>query len=188
VRVEIIEPLTEDDMLMAWVAGEMNSPRYRADYDQLLDRSAALTPAICRAALGRMRGYPDRFIFGGLPLRMEWSRIKVTVEELACFRYLNYETFRDLSGGTRLVRDGAANVETVNVGEQLNERVRQTEAGIAAGNQHAPLIAVSKDEAATPILLEGNTRATAYVRSRQPNDVIEMILGMSPNITRWIFA
>jgi hypothetical protein len=188
-EMETVESLTEDDMLCAWVEAEMDSPRYRADYDRFLDRHADLTPAICRAALGRMRGYPDQCIFLGLPLPLEWSRIRVTVEELGDFRYLNYlPTFVALSGGTRIVRDGAANVETVSVPEALNERILQTEAGIAAGDAHRPLIAMTSASEQTPILLEGNTRATAYVRCRRPEDKVELILGTAADLSAWAFV
>ena len=176
-------------MLRAWVAAEADSPRYRADYDRVLDRSAPLTPEICRHVLGQMRGYPDRYIFNGLPHELGWSLVRLTVQELGRFRFLNYRpTFAVLSP-SRLVSDGAANLDAVPVPEQLAERVRQTEVGIAAGDKHTPLIAVTSAKEPTPILLEGNTRATAYLRCRPPTDMVDVILGISPGgLSDWEFV
>jgi hypothetical protein len=187
--VEIIKPLTEDDMIRAWVEAERESPRYRDQWVQMGLGAVPLSVAACRTALKALRGFPDRYIFEGLPLPMQWSLAAVTLEELGRFRYLNYPpSFVALSEGTRLVRDGAANVERVQVAEGLNERVEQTEAGLAAGQVHEPVIAVTSPTEPTPILIEGNTRATAYVRCRPPDDTVELILGTAADLSGWVFV
>jgi hypothetical protein len=187
--VEIIKPLTEDDMIRAWVEAERESPRYRDQWVQKGLGAVPLSAAACRNALGTMRGFPDCYIFKGLPLPMRWSLVAVTVEELGRFRYLNYPpSFVALSKGTRLVGDGAANVERVQVAENLNERIEQTESGIAAGQVHEPVIAVTSPNEPTPILIEGNTRATAYVRCRPLGETVELILGTAADLSGWVFV
>jgi hypothetical protein len=187
--MDVIRPLTEDDMVRAWVEAERESPRHRDDWQRMGLGAVPLAAASRRGALGMMRGFPDRFVFTGLPLPMEWSLVRVTVEELGGFRYLNYPpTFVALSEGTRLIRDGAANVGRVEVAEELDERVRQTEASVAAGQIHEPLIAVTSPREPTPILIEGNTRATAYLRCRQPDESIELILGTADDLSGWEFV
>jgi hypothetical protein len=120
---------------------------------------------------------------------MEWSLVTLAIEELAGWRDLNYApTFVALSEGTRLVRDGAANLERVQVAEDLNERVSQTEAGLAAGQVHERLIAVTSPHEPTPILIEGNTRATAYLRALGPEQEIELILGSASDLSGWQFV
>jgi len=184
-----IRPITEDDMVRAWVEAERESPRHRDSWQQMGLGAVPLSAGARRAALGVMRGFPDRFVFTGLPLPMEWSLVRVTIEELGGFRYLNYTpTFVALSKGTRLVRDGAANLERIEVAEQLNERVRLTEAGLAAGQVHEPVIAVTSSRERTPILIEGNTRATAYLRCREPAEQIELILGTTDDLSTWEFV
>ncbi len=184
--MDVVEPLNEDDMIRAWVEAERESPRYRAVWEQLGIGSVPLSPDVRRAALARVRGFPDQYVFTGLPLPMEWSKVRLTIEELGSFRYLNYgPTFVALSGGTRVVSDGAANLERIQVPEQLNERVEQTEAGLAAGQIHEPLIAVTSPYERTPILIEGNTRATAYLRCRRPDETIDLIMGTAPDLAGW---
>lgn len=187
--MDVIRPLAEDDMVRAWVEAERESPRHRDDWRRMGLGAVPLSAAARRGALGTMRGFPDGFVFNGLPLPMEWSLVSVTVEELGGFRYLNYPpTFVRLSEGTRLVRDGAANVERVKVPEGLNERVRQTEAGLAAGQIHEPVIAVTSPKEPTPILIEGNTRVTAYVRVQRPDELIELIMGTTHDLSGWEFV
>lgn len=187
--MEIIKSLVEDDMIRAWVEAERESPRHRDEWAQMGLGAVPLSAAAGRTALGTMRGFPDRYIFEGLPLPMQWSLAAVTVEELGRFRYLNYPpTFVALSEGTRLVRDGAANVERVQVAENLNERIEQTESGLASGRVHEPVIAVTSPSEPTPILIEGNTRATAYVRCRPPEETVELILGTAADLSGWVFV
>ena len=49
------------------------------------------------------------------------------------------------------------------------------------------VIAAAIGESETPILVEGHTRATAYVRALDPDDEIEVIVGYSPNLDNWHF-
>jgi hypothetical protein len=186
--VDEIEPLTEDDMVLAWAEAERESPRYRDAWIQMGLGAVPLSAGVCRAVLEQLRGFPDRMIFDGLPRPMEWSLVKVTIEELGDFRYLNYPTFAALSEGSRLIRDGAANVEHVQVGENLNERVQQTESSLAAGQVHEPLIAVTAPNQPTPIIIEGNTRATAYIRFHPPHETIDLILGAADDLSKWAFV
>lgn len=184
-----IEPLTEDDMVLAWAEAERESPRHRDVWVQMGLGSVPLSADTCRAVLGQVRGFPDQYVFTGLPRPMKWSLVRVTIEELGDFRYLNYlPTFVALSEGSRLVRDGAANVERVQVPEDLNERVRQTESGLAAGQAHESVIAVTAPNELAPILIEGNTRATAYLRYYQPHETIDLILGEADDLSEWEFV
>jgi hypothetical protein len=151
--------------------------------------SVPLSAQVRRTLLEARRGFPDKLVFSGLPLSIEWSLVRLTTQELGGWRYLNYvPTFVALSEGTRLVKDGAANLERVQVEEQLNERVTQTEAGLAAGAVHEPLIAVTSPHEPTPILIEGNTRASAYLRVRRPDEEIELILGTAADLSGWRFV
>jgi hypothetical protein len=187
--MEVIETLGEDDMIFAWVEAERESPRHRAPFEAAGIGSVPLSPDTRRTLLAATRGFPDRFVFNGLPLPMDWNLVRLTIEELGGWRYLNYgPTFVALSEGSRLVRDGAANLERMQVGEELNERVAQTEAGLAAGQVHEPLIAVTSPKEPTPILIEGNTRATTYLRVLRPEEEIELILGTATDLSSWQFV
>jgi hypothetical protein len=128
------------------------------------------------------RGYGDGLLFRGQPSNMRWFRGIVTVEELGGFRYLRYPTFMELTGSSRLVRDGANSGVTVQH-EQLSEHIADLAQAVSAGERHPPFIAVATDLDAVPVILEGNKRASAYVRVLSPDEPIEVIVGVSPAVS-----
>jgi hypothetical protein len=91
-----------------------------------------------------------------------------------------------LSGGTRLVRDGAANVQTPG-GAAKAPGIVAAEEAVREGKRFQPIIAAAESESAVHILAEGHTRATAYVRALDADNEIEVIIGYSTNLRRWHF-
>src|SRR2546425_34638 len=112
-------PVTEDEMVLAFVRGEIDSPLYgfRAglgphagrivDHADLADAEGNTAR---KEVLRQGRGYPDRLLFQGLPRNVTWRRFRLDPNEVADLRYANHPAWVALSGGTRRVRDGAANV------------------------------------------------------------------------------
>jgi hypothetical protein len=60
-----------------------------------------------RSLLTEYRGYQDRGVFQGFPADVRWQQASLEAAEIPSLRYQNYDYFQALSGGTRLVRDGA---------------------------------------------------------------------------------
>ena len=58
---------------------------------------------------------------------------------------------------------------------------------MSEGERHPSLIAVAPDLETTPVILEGNKRASAYVLEAPPDEEIEVILGVSPNVSAMHF-
>jgi hypothetical protein len=183
---------TEDAMIRAFVEAEIDSPidgpRYTAvvggDVQALLDPAAS---ALRAQALRAVRGYPDAYLFTGFPRDVSWKLVAVSVDELGDFLYLNNEPgWSKLSRGSRLVRDGAANVETP-VGVDKAASILGVEQAVRDGQTFPPIIAVALDESSPRVIVEGHTRATAYVRAPKPDDEVEAITGYSPSLARWHF-
>ena len=85
-----------------------------------------------------------------------------------------------LSNGTRLVKDGASNIDKTlipDVNDTINENVKKVVAAIQRGKSYPELIAVSglDDDL---ILIEEHTRATSYVACRNvcPNAQLGILL------------
>lgn len=188
--MKIIEKVDEDAMVMAWVEAERVAPLRRARIEEIVPAGASLTPDLARGALAYTRGYSDKFIFEGLPVSdMDWYRVEVSVEELGAFSYLNYVTFHQITEGSLLIQDGAANIERVQAREELNQRIRSVEGAIRRGDNPPPLIAVATAKGGQPIVIEGNTRATAYVLCKPLSDTLEVILGIAPDLFEsWAFS
>jgi hypothetical protein len=111
--------------------------------------------------------------------------VVVSVRELGDFLYANDPTWTTLTLGSRLIRDGAANLETVPTHEAARPNILAIEQGMRAGQGYEPLIAAATSEGSQHILVEGHARATAYVRTLEPEHEIEVIVGYSPALSTW---
>jgi hypothetical protein len=105
----------------------------------------------------------------------DWSNVK----------YANYSTWVALSGGTRIVVDGAKNIDSVITAEDANKNIKAVAAAVRTGKRYPELIGVSGPRGEV-ILLEGHTRATAYALAQLPERA-ECIVASSPTVSRWAF-
>jgi hypothetical protein len=104
-ETEIIElgPATEDDMVVAFLRGEMNSSRritialrQQGLTRRLIDEpnSANAEENNVRKQLLAFRGYEQReALFTGFPLDASWRRVVLEAHDLQLLRYANYHTW-----------------------------------------------------------------------------------------------
>ncbi len=202
-------------MIEAFVLAELDSTRHGGNhYLQLaagdLSRyrgSSPLASALRRVALFLFRGYGwNEALFRGFPTDVTWKLVAVPIAELREWLYAHEDTWLTLSQNSRLVRDGAANVENVENVQQLRypnlppipnvpeirERVRVASECILAIERdvknrktYPPIIAAALNESSPHIIAEGHSRATAYIRARELDAEIEVIVGYSPGLATW---
>ncbi len=189
-----VRAVTEDEMIRAFVEAEAESPLYGSAYARAArefggDAAALFDPdsnTLRAKVLRAVRGYPGSALFAAFPSDVDWKLAAVSVGELGEFLYLRERGWVALSGGTRLVRDAAANVETA-LGVAKAADIRATEEAVRGGRKFPPLIAVTESDAAVPILAEGHTRATAYARALDAADEVEVVIGHSTDLRGWHF-
>jgi len=193
-----IGPSSEDEMILAFVRAEFHSPRFKPLFRKALGGDANLVyrprlddPEENRArknALAMVRGYGvNKYLFTNFPTDATWIRLACTRDDIGAMKYANHPTWTTLSHGSRLVRDGSANVESTPTGEDVNDHVLAVVREIAQGRTFAELIVAAEDEDAVPILVEGHARATAYVRALPANAEVEVITARAPDLSRWSF-
>src|SRR6266849_10132295 len=117
-----LSPATEDEIVLAFVQAEIDSARFGAHYAAFLSNSCLERGSIVdqpnlqsdrenrirRELLTAVRGWGNRtFLFKGFPQNVTWRKVAIGAEEADKLRYANYETWVRLSGGSRLVVDGA---------------------------------------------------------------------------------
>jgi hypothetical protein len=115
--------------------------------------------------LTQFRGYSTRTeIFEGFPHDVRWRWTTITPAELARVRFIDYNYWIELSGGTRLAVDAAAHI-----------RAGVTPFGVPDGRVLRIALA-----------LECHVRLTAYMlaRDRLPAE-LEVLAGSAPAMTRW---
>jgi hypothetical protein len=167
----------------------MNSPNRCKDVTQALaalgrDEKLIREPDLSskeqnalRARLLGFRGYKlNQSLFLRFPSDVRWRLVELNRDDLSKLLYLNNEpTWQALSDGTRSVIVGARNISS---GAKTNASVEGVVAAIKRGDRFPPIIGVDQ-----LVLVEGHTRATAYVITG--HEPLEAIIGSSLSMQRW---
>jgi hypothetical protein len=189
-------PASEDEMVCAFLLAELDSPLWRWFIHTLLRTDVGVVthpsvddPAqslVRRLVLAAYRGYGiGTYLFAGFPADVMWWRTTTTAQELGGFRYANCDPWASMAGSTRLVRDGAQRLD--GGPSDRVAAVREVESGVLQEHAYPPLIAVGSNSDGDHVLVEGHTRATAYVRALAPSDEVELIVGHSATMSAWRF-
>ena len=198
-----MERVTEDHMVAAFLKAEIGSPDFGRDCylkelrRLLLGRALVDTPdlankeanAVRKELLGICgRGYPDAYLFQGWPQDVEWWKAEVTPAKLADFKFCNDGAWIRLSGGSRLVRDGVANLDRIQAPDDLNAKIKAVGRRVQEGHPLPELLLVATAKTAPVVVMEGNKRAAAYVLAGKaaPNPILALA-GFSPKLTSWRF-
>jgi hypothetical protein len=196
--LELIEPTTEDAMVLAFLRAEIESPTYQQNLLRVAgareivdsgDLKSEEENAIRRMLLGSHRGY-GWALFEGFPNDLVWHRARLTVDELRTTRYANYPTWLILTGRTRLIADGAKNIgmpwPTGSPHQDPSPSIRKVVEMLEQGASFDELIFVGEPDAPADqwVLVEGHTRATAYVREGATTEV-QALIGFSPGVVKW---
>jgi hypothetical protein len=193
--VEVVGPATEDEMILAFLRAEVQSPRFgeRARHSLGHDLSLVDNPRLDDAsqnlarknALSAYRGYgKDAWLFAGFPKDAEWHHVRLTPKDLGELHYARCQPWLDMSSGTLEVCIGAANVARF---AEINDNVAAIERGLASGRTFPELILAAQRPHAQHSLVEGHSRATAYYLSSHTQSPIPAIAGYSPALPTWGF-
>jgi hypothetical protein len=195
---------TEDQVILAWLQAEIESPDFQAylignppnPANLSLALKAARTPdlhdqtqnelrrQIIAGSYGFGRGTG---IFEGLTDDIRWRRFRLTTDDVGEMLFARREgAWRLLSPATRKVAEGATNVGHVFTGDPTNMVVLSLASGLCHSDKRIPeIIAVQRPEGGL-VILEGHARATAIVLEahRFPNGV-QAFVGAGPSVASW---
>jgi hypothetical protein len=185
--VRVLAPATEDDMVAAFLRAELGSSRYGGQVvaaleAERLDRSQvehpctadAVANAARRRVLAAYRDYPDGGVFTDLPADTEWRWAALGREELLEVRYLNWDYWIEVSGGTRRPLDAIPRIGDSPI-------YREIAAAVAAGRLPPALILIGRPPGIDLVVLEGHVRLTALTMAVQhlPPE-LEVLVGLAP--------
>ena len=196
--MRVLAPATEDDMVLTFLRAEVDSPRFAGPLllalgeqgldRALVDRADRTDPeenAARRRLLATYRGYGrNEALFAGLPDDISWSWVALTPAELADVRYIDWDYWLEVSGGTRRPRDAIARMRADWDAEgsdyrriAVSRRPRVPSPG-ARGSRTA-----ARQDL---VLLEGHVRLTGLLLDPQhlPGE-LRVLLGTSPRIAEW---
>src|SRR5258708_39828779 len=112
-----------------------------------------------------------------------WQRVLIEQSDYLRLKYMNDPSWAHFSGGSRLVIEGATNLERTEENRDPKPNVNGILRRIGKGQHLALLIAVESGDGFL-ILIEGHSRATAYVLSGFVTE-FEMFVGSSPAMHKW---
>jgi len=180
-----------DEMVLAFVRGEIDSPTYKDAYalalsarglsrGSLIDRADLGDERASREranVLGDVRGYGrNQALFTKFPDKVKWRRVSLSPSDFFKLKYINNGGWVELPGD-RSVRLGVAVAKAFPAVRSILERIE-------AGHPIPDLILID-DLKGHLVVLEGNHRATAFLAAGAPK--IETLLGSSPEMSRWAF-
>ena len=195
-----LRPGSEAQMVALFLRTELPAARHRDDLRALLKRDSLPDHVITSPDLGndaenqarlrlltQHREYGTRTgLFEGFPDDVSWQWMAITPAELATVRYIDYDYWVELSGGTRLAVDAAprirAGVAPFGVPSDWALGMARE---VARGARFPPLILVTTGPGGDLVVLEGHARLTAYMlaRDRLPPEM-EVLVGSSPAMPR----
>jgi hypothetical protein len=195
-----LRPSSEAEMVALFLRTELPAARFRDTLRALLERAGLPERVITDPDLGdnaenqarlrlltEHRGYGTRTgLFDGFPDDVRWQWMAMTPAELAGVRYIDYDYWVELSGGTRLAVDAAprirAGVAPFGVpSDWALGMARQ----VAQGARFPPLILVTTGPGSDLVVLEGHARLTAFMLARdQLPPELEVLVGSSPAMPR----
>lgn len=187
---------SEEEVVLAFLRAEIDSPKWGPDYlrvlsaldldpASLIDDANLEDPLACdtrKVLLGAVRGYGrDDALFKNFPRDTTWRRVELAPSDFRRLKCISRDDrWSNLTGGTRLIEEAARNLDTY---PELAERVSVARERIEQGLPMAELITVEND-AGDLILVEGHTRATAYMLADRP---FQSFVGTSPLMSQWHF-
>jgi hypothetical protein len=193
--VRIVRPASEAEVVATFLRGELESPRWGEGLRALLaedglDASVLDDPAAdsYRAGLlDRHRGWlRRRGLFDGLPERIEWARAALSPAEVLAIRFIRWDWWLEISGGSRSPVEAAARIRRGEIPGVTAKKHEPVAARLRSPPPPAELIAVGPPSREPLVLLEGHVRLTAYALYPEclPAE-LELYVGTAPDIDRW---
>ena len=180
--MQLGERLAPDVVYAAWLAAELPSERFGARVREELAKAGAGETLITHPDLGaveenRLRRallHACRYgYYGDWLYELSWYRALLEPAEVLEVRYINWDWWLEISGGTRMPLDGAA-------WERRNGSV------LRFRPESPPLICVRADPRSHLVVLEGHVRLTAL--AMDPETIpspLEILLGEGEAVRSW---
>jgi hypothetical protein len=194
--VRTIRPATEDEMVATFLQAEIDSPLWGGAIRPELTRFQLTEATVKRpdlsdpaqncgrsAVLGKYRGWrQDKFLFVKWPDGVEWQFVALEKADLANVRYMNHPHWRTFSGNTlrptvaadRVRRGDEANYEGIRL-----DAIKAIAAAMSNKVSFPPVIAMGTRESSTIVMVEGQTRITAYALVGGEGE-LSALLGIAP--------
>lgn len=199
--MKILRECSEQEMIWTFLKGEIDSPRFGDKVKYFLDalklnRSIIDYPNLDdpsendarKELLGEFRGLgKNKLLFENFPTDVSWKQVVLTKDDLQKVKFINWSYWIQISGGTRLAKDAAQNVNRgVEISGVSNKQYYDALDALKKGKKFVEPIFATIPGSEDLVLVEGHLRITTYLLDPQytPHE-IEAILGYSENFRKW---
>jgi hypothetical protein len=202
--VQDLGSATEDQVILAWLQAEIESPDFQAFIVGNPPNPANLSYALKAARSPDLRddeqnnfrrdvitqvyGFGEgKGAFEGLGDDITWRRVKLSTAEVGDMLYARQDgAWRLLSPVTRKVTEGATNVGHVFTGDQTNMVVLSLASGLCHSEKKVPEVIALRRPDGELVILEGHARATAIVlEAHRYPDGVQAFVGEGASIAGW---
>jgi hypothetical protein len=204
--MEDLGAATEDQVILAWLQAEIESPDFQAyvignppNPSRLSTvLKAARSPDLKDPAQNQLRRELITAVYGfgqgagsfqGLGNDLVWRRFRLTTDDVGELLYARQgAAWPILAPATRKVAEGATNVGHVFTGDQTNMVVLSLASGLCHSGKKVPeIIALRRPDGAF-VILEGHARSTAIVlEAHRFPDGVHAYIGDGPSVANWFF-
>jgi hypothetical protein len=198
--MRLVGTVSADEVVATFLRGDLDSPRFGDRLCALLDADGTDVSVIAEpdlsdpvaneyrsALLGRHHDWiGGEHVFGPFPSALEWSRALLTPEEVLGIRYIDWDWWLRISGGTRLPLEAAKRIRRGEIPGGDPESDKPIAQRLHSDSPSPELIAVAPPDHSKLVVVEGHVRLTAYALFPEylPEE-LEILLGVSPEIERW---
>jgi hypothetical protein len=203
--VELLERASQDAVVAAWLAAEIDSSRFSPQLNAILARhgqevrvlrepdiGSVSENAYRRKVLGECRGFGrpsgagEAWLAGRDVDDLDWWRVQLRqAYPLLQIQFTDGGFWTEESDGTRLP---AAHVRRLldDVDRPEYDLPNLVRDAVQAGNSLAPMILIDAGPGSRVVVLEGHVRLVAYVMAvRAAPLMVDAFLGRSPTVVSW---
>lgn len=202
--VDDLGTATDDQVILAWLQAEIESPDFQAYVVGNPPNPANLSLALKAARSPDLRDQTQNDLrrqiiagiygfgegtgtFAGLANDVGWRRFRLTTDEVAEMFYARREgAWKVLAPVTRKVAEGATNVGHVFTGDQTNMVVLSLASGLCHSDRKLPEIIALRRPDDKLVILEGHARATAIaLEAHRFLHGVQVYVGDGPSVANW---
>ena len=202
--MEDLGTATEDQVILAWLQAEIESPEFQAYIVGNPPNPANLSLALKAARSPDLRDQTQNDLrrqiitatygfgqgvgsFQGLGHDITWRRFRLSTEEVGELLYARQgAAWPILSPATRKVAEGATNIGHVFTGDSTNMVVLSLASGLCHSDKKVPEIIALRRPDGHLVILEGHARATAIVlEAHRFAKGVDAYVGNGPSVANW---
>lgn len=177
--MEILRSATEDEMILEFLKGEIQSVRFQNKLNKMIHKFSISNEIIFngdiknsaennnrRRILGEFRGYPNRDMFEGFPKISKWLYVKFDRDDLEKMNYINYSYWNELSSNTYKPLIAAERIQKGIEIYGISNKPFWDGVEYLKSRQFPPVILIACGDMEY-VIIEGHSRMTVYALDPQ---------------------